>query len=160
MPNDLFGGLGGLGALGDIVGGIAKSVVPSDTPEGKLLHSSSELSDLQKQESAFLVEIGRVAFQQNPDAWPQADKLKLIQQNIASAQAELDTAKQAHEQAEAAQAVEDAKGRCPNCSAKNPDGVKFCQECGTGLGAQSCSVCGVELAPGTRFCGSCGASQG
>ena len=157
MGNDLFGGLG---ALGDIVGGIAKSVVPADTPEGKLLHSSSALADLQKQESELLAEIGRQAFEQNPDAYPQADKLTLIQQNIASAQAELDVAKQAADQAEAAQAVEDAKGRCPNCSTKNPEGVKFCQECGTALGAQACTACGVELDPGTRFCGSCGAAQG
>jgi hypothetical protein len=61
MANDLFGNLGNLGnlgGLGGILGGIAKSVVPQDTPEGKLLHTQSELSDLQKQENDLLLVIG------------------------------------------------------------------------------------------------------
>ncbi|MCL2491440.1 MAG: zinc ribbon domain-containing protein [Coriobacteriia bacterium] len=157
MANDLFGGLG---ALGDLVGGIAKSVVPQDSPEGKLLQSSSALADLKKQETELLAEIGRTAFEASPGSYPQADKLKLIQQNIASAQAELDEAQQAAEQAQAAQAAEDAVGRCPGCGSKNPEGVKFCQECGSALGVKTCNACGVELEPGTRFCGACGAAQG
>lgn len=156
MANDLFGGLGG------ILGGLAKSVVPKDTPEGKLLAAQSELSDLQKQESEILMEIGKQAYEQNPSAWPQADKLKLIQSNIASAQATLDNAKKAQEDADAAKAAEDAKGRCAECGHKNPDGVKFCQECGNSLaasGPKHCTSCGAELSSGTRFCGECGARQ-
>ncbi|MCL2819026.1 MAG: zinc ribbon domain-containing protein [Actinomycetia bacterium] len=156
MANDLFGGLG---ALGDLVGGIAKSVVPADSPEGKLLHSSSALTELQKQESDLLVEIGRAAFEQNPDAYPQADKLKLIQQDIVAAQAELDSAKQVADEAEAAKTAQDAIERCHSCGTKNPEGVKFCQECGTELGAKTCTACGVELEPGARFCGACGTAQ-
>ena len=157
MANDIFGGLGGL------FGGIAKAVVPQDTPEGKLLKAQSDLSDLQKQESEILLEIGNQAYSQNPDAWPQDAKLKLIKQNIALSQALLDEAKQAQEQASAAKDAEDAKGRCPECSHKNPDGVKFCQECGTSLaaaGPKHCTSCGIELAAGARFCGGCGARQG
>ncbi len=167
MANDLFGGLGGLGnlggALGGLMGGLAKSgLVPKDTPEGKLLAAQSELSDYQKQESELLLEIGRQAYEQNPSAWPQDAKLKLIQQNIAAAQATLDEAKQAQEQAEAEKAAADAVGKCPNCGHKNADGVKFCQECGSKLGAPAkafCTSCGAELAAGTRFCGECGARQ-
>jgi hypothetical protein len=158
MANDLFGG------LGDLFGGIAKSVVPKDTPEGKLLNAHSELADLKKQETELLLEIGKQAYQQNPSAWSQDGKLKLIQQNIATAQAALDEATKVQEQAEAAKKAEDARGRCPNCSHKNPDGMKFCQECGTNLeqaaAPRLCTSCGVELAPGTRFCGSCGTQQG
>ena len=165
MANDLFGGLGNLGgALGGLMGGLAKSgLVPKDTPEGKLLAAQSELADFQKQESELLLEIGRQAYERNPAEWPQDAKLKLIQQNIAAAQATLDEAKQAQEQAEAAKAAADAVGKCPNCGHKNADGVKFCQECGTKLGAPAktfCTACGAELAPGTRFCGECGARQG
>ena len=159
MANDLFGGLGNLGG---ILGGIAKNVVPKDTPEGKLLNAQSELADLQKQESDLLLEIGRQAYTQNPSAWPQDTKLKLIQQNIAAAQGTLNEAKQAQAQAEEAKAAEDAKGRCPGCSYKNPEGVKFCQECGSPLaaaGPKHCTSCGAELAPGIRFCGECGAQQ-
>ena len=164
MANDLFGRLGNLGGLGNILGGIAKSVVPEDTTEGKLLAAQSELSDLQKQEYDILLEIGKHAYDQNPSAWPQDAKLKLIRQNIESARATLNEAKTAQEQADAAKAAEDAKGRCPNCSHKNPEGVKFCQECGTSLavavGPKYCTSCGAELAQGTRFCGECGANQG
>jgi len=163
MANDLFGGMGGLGDLGGIFGGLAKSVVPKDTPEGKLLNAQSDLSDLQKQEAELFVEIGKQAYQQNPAAWPQDAKLKLIQQNIAAATATLNEAKRAQEQADAAKAAEDAKGRCPGCGYKNDDGIKFCQECGTSLAAampKRCTACGAELAPNTRFCGECGAGQG
>jgi len=163
MANDLFSGLGNLGGLGGLLGGIAKSVVPKDTPEGKLLSLQTELSDLQKQESELLLEIGSQAYEQNPSAWPQDSKLKLIRQNIAAAQASLDEANNAKKAADAEKAAEDAKGRCTNCGHKNPDGVKFCQECGTPLtaaGSKHCTSCGAELAPGTRFCGECGARQG
>ena len=168
MANDLFSNLGKMGNLGDtlgnLMGGLAKTgLVPKDTPEGKLLAAQSELSDFQKQESELLLEIGRQAYEQNPSAWPQDAKLKLIQQNIAAAQATLNEAKQAQEQADAAKAAEDAKGKCPNCGNKNAEGVKFCQECGTPLaaaGPKHCTSCGAELAPGTRFCGECGAKQG
>jgi len=160
-----FGNMGGLGgALGGLMGGLAKSgLVPTDTPDGKLMLAQTELSDLQKQESEILIEIGRQAYNQNPAAWPQDSKLKLIHENMRTAQATLDEAKQAQTQAQAAKAAEDAIGRCPSCGYKNADGVKFCQECGTPLGApvkSFCGSCGAELAAGTRFCGSCGAKQG
>ena len=51
---------------------------------------------------------------------------------------------------------------CPSCGHENPEGVKFCQECGTKLGGSAkkhCTSCGAELTPGTRFCGECGARQ-
>ena len=165
MANDLFGGLGNLGgALGGLMGGLAKSgLVPKDTTEGKLLAAQSDLADLQKQESDILLEIGKQAYSQNPSAWPQDSKLKLIQQNIVAAQTTLNEAKAAQEQADAAKAAEDAKGRCPNCGHKNDEGIKFCQECGQSLTAASpknCTSCGAQLAPGTRFCGECGAGQG
>lgn len=165
MANDLFGGFGNLGgALGGLMGGLAKSgLVPTDTPDGKLFAAQSELADLQKQETDLLLEIGRQAYEQNPNAWPQDVKLKLIRQNLAAAQAALDTAKQAQEQAEAMKAAEDAKGRCSNCGHKNAEGMRFCGECGSPLAAPSpkkCISCGAELAPGIRFCGECGAGQG
>ena len=160
MANDLFKGLGNLGGLGDLIGGIAQSVVPKDTPEGKLLAAQAELSDLKKQENEILLEIGQQAYTRNPNEWPQSAKLQLIQQNIAEAQATLNEAKAAQEAEEAAKAAEDAIGKCPSCGHKNPEGIKFCQECGTKLGASFCVSCGAELKPGIRFCGECGAQQG
>jgi formate dehydrogenase maturation protein FdhE len=162
MSNNLLGGNLG-GALGGLMGGLAKSgLIPTDTPEGKLLSAQTELSDLQKQEAELLLEIGREAYEQNPSAWPQDSKLKLIQQNIASAQATLGEAQDAQKQAEAEKAEAEAQTRCPACGMQNPEGVKFCQDCGSPLGAagvKHCTSCGAELAPGTRFCGECGAQQ-
>ncbi len=157
MADNPLGGLGSL--LGGNFGKALSGLMPQDAPETKLFKASSNLGDLQKQEAELLAEIGRAAFEQNPGAWPQADKLKLIQSNIAAAQAELDTAKRVQEEADAAKAANDAAGRCPSCGHKNPEGVKFCQECGAKLGAAFCTACGAEMKAGTRFCGECGAAQ-
>jgi hypothetical protein len=164
MANDLFGGLGNLGgSLGGLMSGLAKSgLVPTDTPEGRLLAVKSELADLQKQESEILLEIGRQAYAQNPSAWPQDGKLKLIRQNIAEAESAFTSARQAQEKAEIEKKAGEAKGRCLSCGYKNPDGVKFCQECGVPLSTSAvkyCTTCGIELSPGVRFCGECGANQ-
>jgi hypothetical protein len=159
MAGDIFGNLGG---LGNLFSGIAKSVVPKDTPEGKLFAAQAELSDLQKQETEILLEIGRQVYEQNPSVWPQDAKIQLIRRNIVVAQATLDAAKQAQEQAEAAKIAEDAKGRCPNCEYKNLDGVKFCQECGKPrvfAEPKRCISCDAALVLGIRFCGECGARQ-
>ena len=162
MANDLFGGLGNLGgALGGLMSGLAKSgLAPADDPGVKMINAQTELSDLKKQEAEILVEIGRRAFEQNPDNWQQSDKLNLIRANISSAEEKLNALKAELEAAEAKKAEEDAVGRCPSCGHGNPEGVKFCQECGSKLGASFCVSCGDELQPGTRFCGSCGSRQG
>ena len=44
---------------------------------------------------------------------------------------------------------------CPSCGHVNPEGQKFCGECGSALVA-TCSSCGAANAPGQRFCGECG----
>jgi hypothetical protein len=159
MANDLFGNLGGIGGL---FGNLAKSVVPKDTPEGKLLGAQTELADLKKQESDILLEIGRQAYEANPTAWAQDSKLKLIRQNMAVAQSALDSAKSEQEAAEASKKAQTAAVTCSACGQVNPEGTKFCQECGGKLGVSAktfCTSCGSELAPGTRFCGECGAAQ-
>jgi len=52
---------------------------------------------------------------------------------------------------------------CPSCGQQNPQGAKFCSNCGTKLednpGKQFCTECGQELAPGAKFCSNCGAKQ-
>ena len=45
--------------------------------------------------------------------------------------------------------------RCPACGGDNPDGKRFCADCG-GLLVAACSECGAPLEPGKRFCGDCG----
>jgi len=46
--------------------------------------------------------------------------------------------------------------KCPSCAADNPEGHKFCGECGSPLVA-SCAACGTPSEPGQKFCGECGA---
>src|SRR5690242_8629750 len=46
---------------------------------------------------------------------------------------------------------------CPNCGQENPDGMKFCGECGAPF-KRRCSQCGFENPPQFKFCGECGSS--
>ena len=44
---------------------------------------------------------------------------------------------------------------CAKCQTENPDGLKFCNECGAAFKA-SCASCGFENALTAKFCGNCG----
>ena len=45
--------------------------------------------------------------------------------------------------------------KCQNCQFENPDGMKFCGECGQEI-HPSCSHCGFTNPPNFKFCGNCG----
>jgi class 3 adenylate cyclase/tetratricopeptide (TPR) repeat protein len=47
--------------------------------------------------------------------------------------------------------------RCPSCGFENPEGLKFCNECGAPL-RMPCAQCGFANQPQAKFCGECGAS--
>jgi predicted ATPase/class 3 adenylate cyclase len=44
---------------------------------------------------------------------------------------------------------------CPNCKTQNPEGAKYCHDCGTAL-QLTCRNCGTRLVPGAKFCFNCG----
>jgi predicted TIM-barrel fold metal-dependent hydrolase len=46
---------------------------------------------------------------------------------------------------------------CP-CHATNPEGYRFCGQCGTALAVTSCPSCGLANAVGQHFCGDCGSA--
>jgi class 3 adenylate cyclase len=46
---------------------------------------------------------------------------------------------------------------CPSCGFENPEGLKFCNECGTPL-RMPCAQCGFTNQPQAKFCGECGAA--
>ncbi|MCB2171056.1 MAG: zinc ribbon domain-containing protein, partial [Deltaproteobacteria bacterium] len=45
--------------------------------------------------------------------------------------------------------------KCPNCQFENPDGMKFCGECGQEI-HPSCPHCGFTNPLNFKFCGNCG----
>ena len=146
--------------LGNTVGNISNpGTAPAETPEGKIMAAQVELDELQKQESALLLIIGREAYDQNPEAWPQDTQIKRIRADIEAAQTAYNTAKQEQEWAEAAKAQEEERMRCARCGGKNPEGNKFCQECGIPLAPAAkrfCTSCSTELTPDALFCNGCG----
>ncbi|MFZ0889772.1 MAG: adenylate/guanylate cyclase domain-containing protein [Candidatus Binataceae bacterium] len=46
---------------------------------------------------------------------------------------------------------------CSSCNADNPEGLKFCEQCGAPF-KRRCAKCGFENSPAARFCGKCGAA--
>lgn len=153
MANDFFGGLGGL--MKGFPG-----FMPQDDPDVKLMSAQSDLSDLQKQETAIYADIGRQSLAQSQDRFPELEnRLKLVQTNIAEAQARLETVQAEKKQKEQEEQLKEQQCACPACGYHNLEGVKFCQQCGAKLGVSNCQRCGAALVPGTRFCGECGAKQ-
>ncbi|MDR1710212.1 MAG: zinc ribbon domain-containing protein [Candidatus Accumulibacter sp.] len=165
MAGNLFGKLGGGlenlgGALGDLVTGISKTVLPKDDPDVKVLEAQQEINGLKKQETELFTEIGRQAFAADAQAYPQGEKLVSLQAEIAAAEERLNVLIAEREKAKQAKEAAENAALCPACGHRNQEGVKFCQECGAKLGKTFCSACGAELAAGARFCGSCGQKQG
>lgn len=149
--------------MSDLFGGLMKGLsgfMPQDDPDVKLMMAGSEVSDLQKQEAELYAQIGRQTLAEGCVQYPELEnKLRLVQENLSAAQAKLQSVQSEKEAKEAAQRAEDEKSICPSCGNVNPDGVKFCRECGAKLGAVLCSRCGAPLPPSTRFCGECGKKQ-
>src|SRR6202161_76007 len=47
--------------------------------------------------------------------------------------------------------------RCLSCHTENPDGVRFCIECGSAF-ERACLRCGFNNIPQAKFCGRCGSA--
>ncbi len=159
--SDLLKGLGNIGNLGGIVKGIT-NFMPADDPNTQLLKVQGEVSDLKKQETDLYTEIGRAAVEKYglEEFGDIAAKMKLIQMNLAAAEEKLKEAQGLKEQKEQEEKAALAGRTCPQCGHENPEGVKFCQECGGKLGGTSCPACGAENPGGVKFCQECGAKLG
>ena len=152
MANDLFGGL---------MKGIS-AFVPQDNPNMKLFQSQAEINDLQSREMEIYAEIGKKLYpsvSEQPEFSELITELKLIQKKLMTAKDDLQTAQNTKTEQEKKEQELIQSRTCPNCDTVNPEGVKFCQECGAQLnlsGKVKCPACGAEFAPGTKFCGECG----
>lgn len=154
--SDLLNGLGGLGGL---MKGLS-NFMPQDDPNTQLFKMQTDVSDLKKQETDLYVEIGKMAVEQYglESFGSVADRMKLIQANLAAAQQKLSEAQGVAAEKERMEKEALAGRTCPQCGHQNPEGTKFCQECGSKLGVQNiCPSCGAENAPGVKFCQECGA---
>ena len=149
--------------MSDLFSGLMKglsSFMPADDPNTQLFKLQNEVNDLKKKESEIYVEIGKAAAEQyGLESFGEvADRLKLTQSNLAAAQQKLDDAQAAEAERKRAEAAAKAERTCPSCGHVNPEGTKFCQECGQKLGSQGnvCPSCGTANAPGIKFCQECG----
>lgn len=150
--SELFGSLGGL------MKGLS-NFMPQDDPNTQLFKLQAEVTDLKKKENDLYARLGRAAeAQYGLDGFGElADQLRLVQSELAENQQKLNVAKAEAEAREQA-AQQAAQSRtCPQCGWENPEGTKFCQECGTQMSQPSfCPNCGQQNPSGTRFCGGCG----
>jgi RNase P subunit RPR2 len=159
MSDNLFNSLNGLGGF---MKGLS-SFMPQDDPDTKVFQASSELSELQKNETELYAKIGKKLYPSISNQPEYADLVYELSENLrkqAKAQELLKAAEQEKQQKDKTEADELEARTCPNCQTVNPEGVKFCQECGAKLGQQSqftCPKCGFKNPPQTRFCGECGA---
>ena len=150
--SELFGSLGGL------MKGLS-NFMPQDDLNTQLFKLQAEVTDLKKKENDLYARLGRAAeAQYGLDGFGElADQLRLVQSELAENQQKLNVAKaEAGAREQAAQQAAQSR-TCPQCGWENPEGTKFCQECGTQMSQPSfCPNCGQQNPPGTRFCGGCG----
>lgn len=133
--------------------------MPLYDPDMKRVTVQSELGNLEKQESALHAEIGRRVLARDRGQYPVLEsRLKLVQADLAEARAKVKAAQTEQDQVEPKRQMPKARYACPQCGCHNPEGVKFCQECGAKMDRSFlCPGCGTWVLPGVRFCGECGA---
>lgn len=177
--------------MSDLLGGIMKglsTLMPQEEAGTQIFKMQGEVSELKNQEKEVYLTIGKKALERYGEEGfeEEADRLKLIQSNISRIEEQLNKAKEKEEEEKRMKEEALEKRTCKECGHENPEGTKFCQECGNKLGALNCcpgcgtvnpaqvkfcqecgtklqpaakpvcSLCGMENQPGTRFCGGCG----
>lgn len=147
----------------DIFGGLMKGLsgfMPQDDPNLKIMNAQTELDNLMKEEKEIYAQIGKAAISKyGIGQFSEFEsRLTLVQSNIPVAKQKLEAAQEEKRKKEEAEKLAEEMLTCQSCGTRNPEGVKFCQECGKKLGIQRlfCKGCGAENPPGTRFCGECG----
>lgn len=149
----------------DIFGGLMKSFgafMPKDDPDIKAFQAQTEITDLENREQELYAEIGKKEFpriQDNPEYSTLVQELVTLQKNLQTARFELQRVQSEKAEKDLLEKEGLLSRTCSNCDFLNPEGVKFCQECGSSLGKANkikCPNCNTDYPPGTRFCGECG----
>jgi len=155
---DLFSGLSGLGGL---MKGLS-SFTPQDDPDTKIFNATNELNELQQRELQLYAEIGRKmipSVRDRPEFAAIINELNENQKKQVQIKEKLRAAEEEKKEKKRKEKEQLEARTCPNCSFVNPEGSKFCQECGEKLGTLSksiCPKCGTENSPQSRFCSECG----
>ena len=152
----------------DKIGGLAKNIgdKASDTIEttklnAKINSEKSAINDCFKQIGEIFYQKYAETKQCDPDIAELCASIDERNQNIATAQNEIEKLKKSDEaSAFSTPASDSTEGiACVECGATNLPGTKFCSECGNKLDTPSvkgCPDCGAELPVGAKFCGECG----
>ena len=153
--------------MGDILTGIAKGLsgfMPQDDPDVKIFNAQTAMKEVAEKMEKVYTRLGRQVYESGgseayPEVKAELDLLTLNRQETERRLQEARDEKTARERA--TEEEQEAILACPACGATNPEGTKFCQECGTKLSAPTskrfCTDCGTEIPNDSRFCGSCGA---
>jgi len=161
------------GFLDGLVKGLA-SFAPKDDPDVKMYKIQNELKEIKEKEEAIFARLGRRLYEENgkeayPDEAVQLDALAAnraeAEANIAQMKEEKAAREKAEAEARAAKEAAEAERTCPECGRVNPEGCKFCGDCGTRIpekvevSPRFCTECGEQVAAGMKFCSSCGTRQ-
>jgi len=151
MANDLFGGL---------FKGLS-SFMPKDDPNVQLLSTQNDVNELETREQELYARIGRKLYpsiEREPQFAEIAVEVRDVERQLAMSREKLARLQREKNEKEREEQERKDALTCGNCGAVNPEGMKFCQECGNKLGSGklACPNCGVQQPQGTRFCGECG----
>ena len=157
-------------AFFDKLGEMAKNVGDKTGDMIEVSKLNSRVSEAEKRIVEKKREIGETCWaryianiQLDPEVARLCAAIKEDEALIAKTQAEIRSIKA--DKTAAPVVVEAGLLRCPQCGTGNPEGTKFCQECGAKLETPmpvapvevtTCPSCGFQNPAGTRFCQECG----
>lgn len=154
------------GGLGDLVKGLS-GIMPDDNPEVKLFKTQNEIKELKEKQEKVYANLGRQLFNRNQHTEAAAEldllerNIRILEEKLAQTKGEQEAAEKKKAEEEAQRKAEEERRTCSACGFVNPEGTKFCQECGARINTASekriCNSCGAEVPAGVRFCGECGA---
>lgn len=132
----------------------------------RLSATAEEIAALERQRLDALAEIGEKSLPELRDRPEFAESIAMINeitQKIEELRQRESALREEKERAEREERERIARLTCFSCKTVNPEGARFCEECGSQLGVlpkDYCKNCGTLNQPGLKFCGECGTKLG